>query len=43
MVTIPPTYSRRFTYSDSPAASRVYRFTSLVFLLSVFGLPPSGV
>ena len=30
-------------YSDSPAASRAYRFTSLIFLLSVFGVPPSGV
>jgi hypothetical protein len=30
-------------YSSSPAASRPYRFFSLIFLLSVFGVPPSGV
>jgi hypothetical protein len=30
-------------YSRSPAASRAYRLTSLIFLSSVFGVPPSGV
>jgi hypothetical protein len=45
-----PSYGRSFStfscdiaYSRSPAASRAYRFTSLIFVLSVFGSPPSGV
>jgi hypothetical protein len=33
----------RAAYSDSPAASRAYRFTSLIFLSSVFEAPPVGV
>jgi hypothetical protein len=37
------TFSSDIAYSLSPAASRAYRFTSLIFLSSVFGVPPVGV